>query len=59
MITTFLESGEHAVLAIVFAKDERPKSLDKIIIEIIGKDGATLTIERKVPNITNEVVDMG
>ena len=54
-----LESGEHAVLAIVFAKDERPKSLDKIIIEIIGKDGATLTIERKVPNITNEVVDMG
>ena len=54
-----LEVGEHAVLAIVFAAGDRPEYLDKIRAEIILQSGATLTIERKVPVITNEVVELG
>jgi len=54
-----LEVGEHAVLAIVFAAGDRPEYLDKIQVEIILESGATLTIERKVPVITNEVVELG
>ena len=54
-----LEVGEHAVLAIVFAAGDRPEYLDKIIVELILESGATLTVERKVPGITNEVVELG
>jgi len=54
-----LEVGEHAVLAIVFAAGDRPVYLDKIQVEIILQSGATLTVERKVPGITNEVVELG
>jgi len=54
-----LETGEHAVLAIVFARDDRPAALDTILVEIIVAGGATLTVERQIPSITNEVVDMG
>jgi flagellin FlaB len=54
-----LEVGEHAVLAIVFAAGDRPEYLDKIRAEIIIQSGATLTVERKVPVITNEVVELG
>jgi len=54
-----LEVGEHAVLAIVFAAGDRPEYLDKIQVEIILESGATLTVERKVPGITNEVVELG
>jgi len=54
-----LEVGEHAVLAIVFAAGDRPEYLDKIRAELILQSGATLTVERKVPVITNEVVELG
>ena len=54
-----LESGEHAILAVAFAENERPRSLDKISIEVIVSNGATLTIERHIPNITHEVMDLG
>ena len=55
----YLEVGEHAVLAIVFAAGDRPEYLDKIRAEIIIQSGATLTVERTVPVITNEVVELG
>ncbi len=54
-----LEVGEHAVLAIVFAAGDRPEYLDKIQVEIFLQSGATLTVERKIPGITNEVIDLG
>ena len=54
-----LEVGEHAVLAIVFASGDRPEYVDKIRIELILPDGATLTVERIIPPITNELVDLG
>jgi flagellin FlaB len=61
---SILDQGEHAVLAIAHGRtsstvDERPAALDTIRTEIITPTGATLTVERQVPNITNLVVDMG
>ena len=54
-----LEAGEHANLAIAFAAGDRPAELDTIRIEIIVAAGASLTVERQIPNITTEVVDLG
>ena len=54
-----LDVGEHAVLAVAFASDERPQALDKISLELIISTGATLTIERHFPSITHEVLDLG
>ena len=54
-----LEAGEHAVLAIAFAAGDRPQELDTIRVELIVASGAALTIERQIPNITTEVVDLG
>ncbi len=54
-----LEAGEHAVLAIVYAANNRPAELDTIRAEIIIAAGASLTVERQIPNITSEVVDLG
>ncbi len=54
-----LEAGEHANLAIIFAKGDLPAELDTIRIELIVSSGAALTIERQIPNLTTEVVDLG
>jgi len=54
-----LESGEHANLVVVFAASDRPEHLDKIRVELILAGGASLTVERAVPLIFNEVVDLG
>ena len=54
-----LEAGEHAVLAVAFASNDRPQALERINFEIIVADGATLTVERQIPNITHEVIDLG
>ena len=54
-----LEQGETAVLAIAYADADRPSALDKIKAEIIVPSGAALTVERQVPTITNQVVDLG
>jgi len=54
-----LEAGEHATLAIAFADTERPRELDTIRVELIVSSGAALTVERQIPNITTEVVDLG
>ena len=54
-----LDMGEHIVLAIAYAENERPGSLDNVRAEIYIPVGAPLSIERIVPNITHPVVDMG
>ena len=54
-----LDQGEHAIMAIVHGASERPGPLDTIRSEILVPTGAPLTIERLVPNITHEVVDLG
>jgi len=54
-----LDQGEHATLAIAYARDDRPTSLDKIRAEILLPTGSSLTVERQVPSITTEIVDLG
>jgi len=54
-----IDQGEHVTLAIAYARDDRPTSLDKIRAEILLPSGASLTVERQVPAITTEVVDLG
>ena len=54
-----LDQGEHAILAIVHGATERPGPLDTVRAEILVPTGAPLTIERLVPNVTHEVVDLG
>ncbi len=54
-----LDQGEHAVLSIFYARDDRPAALDKIRAEILVPTGAALTVERQVPSITTNVVDLG
>ncbi|HSA97679.1 MAG TPA: archaellin/type IV pilin N-terminal domain-containing protein [Candidatus Nitrosotenuis sp.] len=54
-----LDDGEHAVLAIAYGNNDRPAALDKIRVEVITPSGASLTVERNVPNITNTIVDLG
>ena len=56
---TILESGEHAQLAVAFARDDRPASLDFVAYEVSTPRGAPLTVSRDVPNITNGIVDLG
>jgi len=55
-----LDAGEHAVLAVLFSPvADAPDALDKIKIELIPSSGATLTIERNVPNLSTTYVDLG
>ena len=54
-----LESGEHAVLTVAFARDDRPASLEHVAWEISTPKGAPLTVDRTIPNITNDIVDLG
>jgi len=58
-VNEILDLGEHAILAIAFAPNDRPYVLEKMIFEIMVANGATLTIEKKIPNITHEVLDLG
>ena len=57
-INSILDPGEHATLGIAFRDLDRPVIGDKIRIEVIGSTGATLTVERDVPNITGTIVDL-
>jgi len=54
-----LDNDEHAFLVIVFAENDRPAPLDKMLVEIIVTRGATLAVERNVPEITSEDIDLG
>ncbi len=56
---TILEQGEHAILSIGWNGADPPDSLDKIKIELTITGGATLTVERDIPNISSAVIDLG
>ena len=56
---TILEQGEHAILSLGFNATDAPSSLDKVKIELTITGGATLTIERDIPNISSAVIDLG
>ena len=54
-----LDIGEHIQVAVAFASDERPHALDYFAVEVSTPKGAPMTVDRFVPNITNEIVDLG
>jgi flagellin FlaB len=54
-----LEQGEHAVIGIVYKAADKPVGLDKIRIEVLLSSGATMTVERNIPNLTSTVTDLG
>jgi flagellin FlaB len=56
---TILDIGEHAQVAVAWAFDERPTSLEYFAVEVSTPKGAPLTVERNVPNITTTIVDLG
>ena len=56
---TILEQGEHAILSVGWNAADPPDSLDKIKVELTVTGGATLTVERDVPNISTDVIDLG
>ena len=54
-----LEQGEHAVIGIVYRDVDKPVGLDKIRIEVLLSSGATMTVERNIPNLTSLITDLG
>ena len=56
---TIIDIGEHVQLAVAFARDDRPASLGHVAWEVSTPKGAPLTVDRTIPNITNDIVDLG
>ena len=56
---TILDIGEHIQLSVAFAQNDRPHALDYMAVEISTPKGSPMTVDRYVPNITNEIVDLG
>jgi len=56
---TIIDIGEHAIISVAYSAGDRPKQLDTIAIEVSVPQGAPLTVDRTVPNITSEVLDLG
>ena len=56
---TILEQGEHAVIGIGYRTADKPADLDKIRVEVLLSSGATMTVERNIPNLTNTITDLG
>jgi flagellin FlaB len=54
-----LDQGEHAIVSIAYAYNDKPIALDKIRVEVVVPSGSALTVERQVPSITTSVVDLG
>jgi archaeal flagellin FlaB len=54
-----LDIAEHAVLSVGFSAADRPTQLDHISFEILPPTGAPLTVDRTVPSVTSNVVDLG
>ncbi len=53
-----LDPGEHAVMVLNLAPNDRPKALDTFTVEILTPTGAVMTVSRQVQTITTAVVDL-
>lgn len=54
-----IEGGELAVLAIVYAEKDRPSTDEHLLIKGSNNQGEILIIDRTIPHISNEIVDVG
>jgi flagellin FlaB len=53
-----LDPSEQAVLAVVFSQSDRPRSHEKFAIQLVVSGGAPLAVERFIPAVHNEFVDL-
>ena len=56
---SILDIGEHVQLSVAFARNDRPHALDYLAVEVSTPKGSPMTVDRYVPNITNQIVDLG
>ena len=54
-----LEIGEHGVIGIAYAPQDRPVGFDKIRIEVITTNGGTLTVAVNVPSAIQTITRLG
>ncbi len=54
-----IESGEVAVLAIVYAEKDRPSTNEYVLVRGFNNQGEILTMERWMPHISSEILDVG
>ncbi|MGI0046299.1 MAG: archaellin/type IV pilin N-terminal domain-containing protein [Nitrosotalea sp.] len=54
-----LGEAQHANLVVVYKSADRPQVFDNIKVEVIVPTGSALTVERQVPSITTNIVDLG
>ncbi len=58
-INNILDQGEHAEMVIAYDAADRPGELDNIKAEIDVPTGSALSVERQVPPVTTNIVDLG
>ena len=58
-MNNILVEGDHANIAVAYSSSNRPGALDNIAVEVIVPTGSALTVERQVPSVTTQVVDLG
>ena len=58
-INDIVDEGEHANIAVAYASGDQPGALDNLKLEVIVPTGSALTVERQVPTVTTNIVDMG
>lgn len=54
-----IENNEIASLVLVYADKDRPSTGEYMQIQVVETDGVILNIERVVPNISTEILDLG
>jgi len=58
-VNSVLEKGEHGVIGIAYAPQDRPVGFDKIRIEVITTNGGTLTVAVNVPSAIQTITRLG
>jgi len=52
-----LNEGELAVIAIVYANQDRPHTEEYLLVEGFSPEGRIFSMERNIPNISGDVID--
>ncbi len=53
-----LDTGELAVIAIVYADQDRPHTGEYILVEGFSPEGRVFSMERNIPNISGNIIDL-
>jgi len=54
-----LDTGENAIVLVMFSYSDRPAPLAELNTEVIVPTGALLSVQRQVPSISDTVVNLG